>query len=109
VEEASPDWDDDVAAALMDALVLIGITRVDGDNQSIGQEQFFGRVVTVDSYKGIKLRLEGSREGQEYNLPPDTSAFQKAAPGEYRLRGTGEVVTNPDFTTSWTINEPNPE
>jgi hypothetical protein len=36
-------------------------------------------------------------------LPPEPDAFDEAVPGEYRLRSTGEVVVNPAFTTSWTV------
>jgi hypothetical protein len=40
-------------------------------------------------------------------LPPNTAAFMDAKPGNYRLRATGEVVTNPHVTTSWTVTQSN--
>ncbi|MFX0060574.1 MAG: hypothetical protein ACFFC7_00125 [Candidatus Hermodarchaeota archaeon] len=46
---------------------------------------------------------------QNSSLPPDLSAFQKAEPGDYRLRSTGEVVINPDFTVLWTVQPPSPD
>jgi hypothetical protein len=42
-------------------------------------------------------------------LPPDTRAFQKASPGEYRLKSTGEVVADPDYTAMWTLRSPPPK
>jgi hypothetical protein len=41
--------------------------------------------------------------GETYSLPPDYSNIFAAPPGEYRLRVTGEVVANPDYTTTWSI------
>ena len=55
-------------------------------------EQFFGTVMGADPDEGITLRLEGSRWGELYTLPPDLRAFFAAPPGTYRLRETGEVV-----------------
>ncbi len=43
---------------------------------------------------------------EPFTLPPVEEAFEPAPPGEYRLRTTGEVVVDPDFTTSWTVVPP---
>jgi hypothetical protein len=43
--------------------------------------------------------------GEEFNLPPDTRAIEIASAGEYRLRTTGEVVMDPDFTAMFSITE----
>lgn len=100
----APAWDVQRAESLDGATVLVGITFVspEGDEQS----QFYGTVMDVSPVDGITLRLEGQRSGETYTLPPDLDAFEPAAPGEYRLRSTGEVLIDPDFTTSWTINAP---
>ena len=47
------------------------------------------------------IQLWGSDE--TYTLPPDLRNYEPAAPGEYRLRSTGEVVADPDFISNWTI------
>jgi len=39
-------------------------------------------------------------------LAPDVRAFALAAPGEYRLRSTGEVVSDPDVLTTGTLHGP---
>jgi len=67
------------------------------------QQQMHGRLVSVDAKKGLAIELEGSQKGKIYWLPPDLSSFREAQPGEYRERFTGEVVVNPDFTTTWEI------
>jgi hypothetical protein len=95
-----PQWDDALGADLLGAIVLVGITR--GSPEGDTQEQFFGTVERADA-NGVELRLGGMREGDTYHLPPDPRAFYPAQPGSYRLRSTGEVLENPDFTATWTI------
>lgn len=100
MNETKPEWDDDLGAALINAVVLIGITRLNGDEAT--QEQFFGTIEKADP-QGILLMLGGLRAGEQYRLPPDPRAFTQADPGVYRLRSTGEVLENPDFIATWTI------
>ena len=103
MSDDQPDWDSAMAEALVGSLVLIGITFVGDDGAD--QEQMFG-TVTDATRKGIEIALEGSRAGETYRLPPDTRAFFPATRGEYRLRSTGEVVVDPDFTTTWSVQRP---
>jgi hypothetical protein len=83
--------------------VLIGITYMTHDDQFISQDQFHGEIVSYQAGQGIEVRLRGQREGEIYRLPPDLKQLHWAERGEYRLRATGEVVADPDFTTSWTV------
>jgi hypothetical protein len=101
-----PPWDEAVAKELVGRYLLIGITRLDAAGTQIQQVQIHGYVQSYDKMSGIKVHLEGKRKGETYMLPPDTQAFQRAKPGKYTLRSTGEIVVDPDFTTSWTIQEP---
>ena len=101
-----PAWDEGGAEALVGQTVLIGITYVDGADKAVRQEQLHGLIVSADPAKGFEIELEGKRAGEIYWLPPHISAFNPARPGEYRLRTTGEVVTNPDLLSTWTINAP---
>lgn len=36
-------------------------------------------------------------------LPAEAVAYSRAASGRYTLRGSGEVVVDPDFITTWTV------
>lgn len=99
-----PAWNDAQAAKLVGATVLIGITRLDASGAE--QEQMFGVVRSADARDGFEVLLEGARSGETYWLPPDLRNFVPAPPGEYRLRSTGEVVTDPDYTSTWTIQPP---
>ncbi|MCO8251911.1 hypothetical protein [Comamonas thiooxydans] len=99
-------WDATLANTLPGQLVLVGLAYFDvGAEEPFEQQQLLGRVVHADERKGILLSLEGQRAGEQFHLPPDTRSFRKAEPGEYRLRTTGEVVVNPDFTVTFSIQK----
>ena len=100
----SGTWDFERARSMLGARVLIGVTYVQPDGERV--EQMFGTIVSVDSDRGFEIRLEGARAGQIYWLPPHIDAFHAASPGEYRLSSTGEVVTDPDYTTVWRFEKP---
>ena len=102
--ENRPPWDQAQAERLHGATVLVGLTF----NEPAGprQEQFFGTVMDANEREGVTLRLEGTRLGEFYTLPPDLRAFFPARPGAYQLRETGEVVIDPDYTTTWESTPP---
>jgi hypothetical protein len=101
--ELNAVWNESVASDLSGKLILIGLTFMGPDGQPERLEQFFGRVTKAQIGVAITLLLEGSRRGESFSLPPDTRSFRRAAPGEYRLRATGEVVSNPDYTVTFTV------
>jgi hypothetical protein len=82
--------------------VLVGITYVGSDGSEIDQAQWHGVIEGVDPMLTIRLGQDELR-----TLPPH---IRKAPPGEYRLRSTGEIVPDPDFLATWTIevNAPPP-
>jgi len=98
-----PVWDEILAEDVVGKVVLVGLTYLEADGSLIEQQKFFGTVLSADSRRGILLSLEGQRSGEQYNLPPDTRAIEIASSGEYRLRGTGEVVIDPDYTVMFSI------
>lgn len=107
MEDSKPANDAAIAMNdLVGARVLIGLTVEDQATGEKSLSQLHGVVTAVDSKKGILLELAGKHSGEAYTLPPDTRSFRRAPAGEYRLRQTGEVVTNPDFLTTWTVVRP---
>ena len=88
--------------------IIIGITIVDHENNLVEQFQLHGDIVRI-SLEECCIVVKLNNSDDEYTLPPDLSAIEEAPPGEYRLRSTGEVVTNPDFMTSWTVHKAKPE
>lgn len=105
INEEHP-WDASLAETLPGQSVLVGLAYFEvGAEEPFEQQQLFGRVVRADERNGILLSLEGQRAGEQFNLPPDTRSFREAELGEYRLRSTGEVVVNPDFTVTFSIQK----
>lgn len=94
------DFDEEFANDLIGARVLVGVTYRDPNEPDDRIEQFVGEVVGASESAGIIIRLVS---GAERALPPVTSLFERAPPGEYRLRSTGEVVVNPDYIATWTV------
>ena len=86
------------ARDLIGRRVIVGITRNDGG--LIRRDQFHGRIVRATRAEGVVLQ---SSSGDELTLPPDLRAFLRARRGEYRFKSTGEVVTDPDLQTTWTV------
>jgi hypothetical protein len=95
-------------SGLIGKRILIGITYLDHDDKVLRQEQLHGVILAADEGSPIRIGLKGSRDGEEFSLPPDLSALEDAPPGEYRLRGSGEVVVDPDLLTTWTVQKPRP-
>jgi hypothetical protein len=103
--EKRPVWDEALAKKLPGKRVLVGLTYFGTDGLLITQQEFFGLVQTVDQQRGILLKLEGQRTGEQYNLPPDMRGIFQASPGQYKLRTTGEMVTDPDFTATFSFRQ----
>lgn len=91
---------------LLGKFVIVGVTRVSPSGAFEGLEQYYGRVESMDE-GGIYLRLVTT--GMLFRLPPAPEAFEPAEPGEYRLRSTSEIVTDPDFVATWTVQGAPPD
>jgi hypothetical protein len=104
VTSERPAWDEKPAEAMVGKRFLIGVTHTSPEGDQ--HQQMFGTIDSVDAARGIKFILEGSRQGEAYWLPPHLDAFRPAPPGEYRLKATGEVVVDPDYTTTWSFARP---
>ncbi|WP_168076173.1 hypothetical protein [Caulobacter sp. SSI4214] len=104
--DGPPAWDESLAAYAPGKYVVIGITYLDAAGEFLEQTQMHGLIQSADPRDGFAVALEGDRAGEVYWLPPDPRGFQPADPGEYRLRGTGEVIVDPDLLSTWTIYRP---
>lgn len=103
-EEVKPAIDESLAASFVGKHLLIGITYLDADDQLIEHKQMHGLILRINEREGVVVSLHGS--GEEFALPPDLSSYEVAPRGEYRLHSTGEVVVDPDLTTTWTLKRP---
>jgi hypothetical protein len=84
--------------------VIIGLTYVDNNDKVIETIQLHGRITRINQIDGVVITREDKAE--EYKLPADLSAFEEAEPGEYKLTKTGEIIVDPDYLSSWTIQKP---
>ena len=82
--------------------MIVGLTYYTHDEIQIEMKQFWGIIKDANAACIQLLKSDGSI----LELPPALDAFQYASPGEYTLRSTQEVVSNPDFTVCWSIFAP---
>jgi hypothetical protein len=100
-------WDEEIAKAAIGKIILAGVTYLAADGKTVKRQvQYYGAITAVDGKVGVTIECRGEHVGEKLCLPPDMKVFVRAAPGEYRLRSTGEIVVDPDFATQWTITEP---
>lgn len=85
--------------SLIGKVLLVGITYNDKDGNVKARKQFWGTVTVADK---SKILIE-QKNGEILSLPSDLRAIEPAPEGEYRLHSTGEVVVNPDFLSTWTV------
>ena len=78
--------------------VLVGLTYLNPDGSEHAREAWAGMI--EDIHEGGVVAVRRADEEKLFTLPPE---LDRAEPGEYRLRRTGEVVVDPDFLASWTI------
>lgn len=65
----------------------------------VREEQFHGLILEADQ---AGLVIERADTGVRVVLPPQ---LQLAAPREYKLRTTGEVVRDPDYLATWKFDQ----
>lgn len=109
VEKRMPRFDGKLTQSMVGKRVLIGLTYYDHMGTVVEQKQMHGTIISASARDGFAIELKGMDQGKIYWLPPDPAAFHEAEPGEYRLRSTGEVVTDPDLLCTWEIHKPAPE
>jgi hypothetical protein len=104
-DDDRPPFDDVFARDLVGKYVLVGVTVRDKRGELRRHEQFHGTVISADAVAGVSLSLSGSRTGETKWLPPATHVYSPAPKGEYRLKSTGEVVVDPDYTSQWVLEQ----
>ena len=100
---SSIDMSDITFDDLIGKVILIGVTYVDQQDNLLDRKQWWGVVENASPDVGIRVALKNSSD--PCVLPPDLNSVKRAAPGEYRLKETGEIIKDPDFLTTWTCVE----
>ena len=111
-EAEAAGWDPEQAESLLGKRALVGLTFIGQDGQVLERAQRHGRIVAADPERGVAVSVIG--HGQRWDgewlwLPPDLERFHLAEPGVYQMRGTEEVVSDPDLVVSWVVATPAPE
>ncbi len=105
--DSRPLWDEAKATKMLGAIVVVGITYIAPDRIQKKLVQCHGVVTQTVKDRGVEIECHGQRwKGQKIWLPPDLRFFHMAPAGLYRLRETGEEITDPHFTAACTIYRP---
>ena len=81
--------------------ILVGLIYIDGNGIEINRLQLYGEIIESKKNEAITIRKTNSNE--LFYLPPDISSIKIAKQGEYTLKLTGEIISNPDLLATWTI------
>lgn len=87
---------------LMGKVLLIGLSYYSQGGKFIEDKQLYGRIKQSNESCITIMQVNG----EEFSIPPDLSAIEIAAPGDYTLRSTNEVVRNPDYLASYSVTLP---
>lgn len=95
--------DENKIKSLLYKYVIIGLSYIDKNENVLETVQLHGRVMRINSIEGIVVQREDKQE--EYKLPLDFDTFKLAQSGEYKLNTTGEIIVDPDYVSSWSIQK----
>jgi hypothetical protein len=97
------DWDN-AADRLVGTTTVVEIQHYDAVGALLRHEHVWGQVTSADQKNGIRIMVGGRTfAGKLMVLPAQLDSFTKPAPGIYRLRSTGEEVTDPHWFTTWMV------
>lgn len=95
----SPNYDETFAQSLIGKYVIVGYKHQKDDGTIAKYEQKHGVIIRTNEREGVVVQPPKSMV--TFSLPPDFTNWERAKPGEYELKSTGEVITNPDYLTFW--------
>ncbi len=102
-----PQLNESKANEYIGKTILLCMNYLDHNEKLIERKQWFGVIETFSNKEGIRIRLSNS--DYTYCLPPHPGGLQKAEPGIYRLKSTGEEIENPDYIAIWDKIAPKPK
>lgn len=92
---------DEQSTELLGSHLLVGLTYLRPDGELAERLQFHG---TVESVGEDVVAVRRADNGEVFTLPSMPETYEPAPRGEYRLKGTGEVVVDPDFMCTMTVH-----
>ena len=107
-EIPKPEWDDEVGRSCNGVYILVGITCLDHEGKETQKQQMHGIIESASEEEGIKIQLNGVYASKSWVMPPDERAISEASPGTCTLHLSNEKIVNPDFVSTRTIQDPDP-
>ena len=99
------DWDN-AKENLLGTITVVEIQHLDATGVLMKHDHVYGRVIVADQEHGIRIEVLGQTfNGKMMILPAQLDSFTRPRPGSYKLRSTGEVVTDPHWFTTWMITD----
>jgi len=86
------------AEDLIGRSIIVGITYEDHAHRPVKEEQYHGTIIRLSLEEGIVIQTAA---GTEKALPPDLRSVLGTRSGPYRLRSTGEVITDAELQSTW--------
>ncbi|WP_370979725.1 hypothetical protein [Agaribacterium sp. ZY112] len=93
-------FDETKAEEMIGKYILVGVTRLDSDEQVLSTEEIHGKVQRVSEEDGIIILQP---DGSEFGLPPLLDYYQEADEGVYSLKSSDEKITNPDYLATFNV------
>jgi len=75
-----------LAEAMLDKVVLAGVTYLDVDGNALEQQQFAGRILRINEDEGVVL--SSLIDGEEFFLPAHLDHYKVAEPGDRYRRSS---------------------
>lgn len=86
-------------------VILVGLAFLDQQEKIIEQYQTHGVIKVIDD-KGM-MKIERINM-PDFTIPFDEESISKAEEGVYKETSTGIEIKNPDYLSSWTIRQDQP-
>ena len=97
------DWDN-AAQQLVGTVTVIEVQHYDAKGAFLRHDHIYGLVSSADRKNGIRLIANGKTfNGKLVVLPAQLDSFTRPKPGSYKLKSTGETVTDPHWFTTWMV------
>ncbi|WP_025898206.1 hypothetical protein [Sneathiella glossodoripedis] len=82
--------------------LLVGLTYFDREGEITERLQLHGKITAVGEETVWFMREDN---GEEFSIPFDEEAIHPAEPGEYQMKDSDEIVVDPDFVSTWSIQQ----
>lgn len=93
-------FDQKKAKNMIGKYVIVGITRLNTNEELLGTEEVHGEIIKVSQEDGLTILQS---DGSKFNLPPLLDCYQEADPGIYTLKSTKEKIENPDYLATFNV------